>query len=1047
MNNTSTIGFIQIEIRNSESFVLCKVSNGIEKMFDMNSNDYIGKSFQECFSINSSFSQFLLNELVHSYKSLISHSESFNFETSFVDMTLQQKYLCHLTLHPINEESIQLFDVTVINVSFQSKSIFILEEILERTSTVVGQDFFDSVALLFHDFFGVTASYIGFFADNNSKNFLYSFAKNGELSNGIEIEISGTTCELVLLQGEVTIESDVEKIIQPSLTPLSFKREAFIGQPITNHFGENVGLIGVQHETKIQDTSLIRSIMRILAPRTFAEHSRLLAHNLLADKNRYYQYILENVSSHIITTNSEGIIQNVTNSVLQLLDIPIQHIVGNSIGAIFTLEKLLFEQNLFFKILTFNINTPIITRVVTKNPSISELIFETKEFQLETGKKEYIFTVSEKNKSQNTPHEIKEFEYFAKEAKILELRTILLELQQSQTKNPLENIDNCLRAVSKALSLEYSGYWSMIEHGMKCERFFEVLESKFNITLEGFTLNENDYSDYLHYFRSLKEPSIIYDVYTNPITKVFKNYFIQFGIEIMVEIPIWINGELKGMFCVEGKDPTRRFEEYEIAFLSAVSLIVSQGLHQSISINHTPKIEKLREKILFAFHSIQVPFIIIDTKSLVIIDVNESWANTFNFHKDAIIGLSMYEINFFRFCDSKDTLEIESIFSSEFALNQQLYTFKDNLNTTTDFWITSTHFTIDNSSVALFCFQPVFKEETIVYKDVSLEQLFNNNTKNVEQNPLIVESIECTFLELSEKILSKFTAEIEEKKLSLSVYVDESIKKEFVSSVDRFRALVEEIMKNAIENTSQGFVSLSFICKYINEKEETVVIEVKDSGIGMSEEQVTTIVDSFSQSNIRKNTGFLKIRDIVAEYNGTISIDSVPNKGTTLIIDIPSSHCFVKQFTSQNDKDLLITPHLPQTQISIQDKIFLMQKNTSLDSEKIEQLLTNLGALNYYTHSLNETKEVAKFIHFECIILFLDKWNEEDITLLIQIQEHSINSSTPIIVISSSKDSETSKLQTVAIEILPYVDSTEQLIETLEILFPKELTVPVEILE
>jgi|GEM_PF-6958618 len=1047
MNSSSTIGFIQIEISNFDSFILAKISNGIEKMFDMNSNDYIGKSFQECLSIESNFSRFLLKELEHSYKSLISHSESFNFETSFVDTTLQQKYLCHLTLHPINEESIQLFDVTVINVSFHSKSIFILEEILERTSTVIGQDFFDSVVLLFHDFFGVTASYIGFFSQNNTKNFLYSFAKNGELSNGIEIELGGTTCELVLQQGEVTIESDVEKYIQPSLTPLTFKREAFIGQPITNHFGVNVGLIGIQHETKIQDTSLIRSIMRILAPRTFSEHSRLLAHNLLADKNRYYQYILENVSNHIIATNSDGIIQNITNSVEQLLGLPLHLIVGNSIGSIFTLEKQLFEQNFFFKILTSNINTPIVTRVVTKNPSISELIFETNEFLLESGKKEYIFTVSEKNQTLKAPEEIKELEYFAREAKILELRTILLELQQTQTKNPLENIDNCLRAVSKALSLEYSGYWSMIENGMKCERFFEVLESKFNIHLEGFTLNENEYSEYLQYFKSLKEPSIIYDVYSNPITKVFKNYFIQFGIETMVEIPIWINGELKGMFCVEGKDATRRFEEYEITFLSAVSLIISQGLHQSILTSNTPKIEKLQEKILFAFHSIQLPFIIIDTKSSVILDVNECWSNIFNYHKDAIIGLSMYEINFFKHCDTNDTKYVETMFSSEVAMKQQSFTFIDNLNIKTEFWITSTHFTVDNSPVALFCFQPVSKKESITSKDISLEKPFQNYTKNVEKNPLAVSSIECTFQELSVIILSKFTTEIEEKELSLSVYVDESIKNVFVSSVDSFRVLVEEVMKNAIENTSTGFVSLSIICKHINEKDETVVIEVKDSGIGMSEEQVTMIIDSFSHSNIHNNTGFLRIRDIVAEYNATISIDSVPNKGTTLIIEIPSSHCIVKQLTLQNDNDSITTPQFFQTPISIQDKMFLIQKNTSLDSERIEQFLTHFGALTYYTHSINETKEVAKFIQFECIVLFLDIWTEDDVTLLIQMQEHSINSSTPIIVITSSKESDTSKLQTVAIEILPYVDSTEQLIETLEILFPKESTVPVEILE
>lgn len=1044
MNSTSTIGFIQIEIRNFDSLLLCKVSNGIEKMFELNSNDYIGKSFQECFSIESNFSRFLLKELEHSYKSLISHSESFNFETSFVDTTLQQKYLCHLTLHPLNEESVQLFDVTVINVSVQSKNIFILEEILERTSTVVGQDFFDSVVMLFHDFFGVTASYIGFFTESNTKNYLYSFAKNGELTNGLEIELIGTPCELVLQQGEVTIETDIEKYVQPPLIPLTFKREAFIGQPITNNFGEKVGLIGIQHETKIQDTSLIRSIMRILAPRTFAEHSRLLAYNLLIDKNRYYQYILDHVSSHIIATNSDGIIQNVTNSVSTLLGLPIHQIVGNSIGEIFTLDKQQFEHSIFFKILTSNIHTPIVTTVFTKNPSISELIFETREFLFETGKKEYIFTVSEKNHSHIEPQEIKELEYFVREAKILELRTILLELQQSQTKNPLDNIDNCLRSVSKALSLEYSGYWSMIENAMKCERFFEVLESKFNIHLEGFTLNENDYGEYLQYFRSLKEPSIIYDVYTNPITKVFKNYFIQFGIETMVEIPIWINGELKGMFCVEGKDATRRFEEYEIAFLSAVSLIISQGLQQSISTTYTPKINQLQEKVLNAFHSIHLPFIIIDRKSLVIIDVNESWANTFNYHKDAIIGLSLNDINFFRYWDSNNTLDVDAMFSSEVALNQTSFIFLDNNSSKTEFLITSTLFTVEDSELSLFCFQSVPRKEVHPKNDISLENNSQNFQENQDQNILSKNFIEYTFEELSEQILSKFSNEIDSKKLSFSVYVDERMKNVVVSNVDSLRTIVEEALNNAIENTSTGFVSVSFINKQNVEKEDSIVVEVKDSGIGMNEEQVTSIINSFSQYGIEKNSGFFRIRDLVASFEGTISIESTPNKGTTLIIEIPSSYNFTDEQIPQYEKVDATTIQYPENTISIQDKMFLIQKNATLDSENLEKLFSHYGALNYFTHSFDETKEVSKLIHFACMILLLDKWNDDDVSLLETIQEQSINSSTPIIVISSSTDEDTSKLQSIAIEILPYSNSIEYLLETLEILFPIETNVTID---
>lgn len=850
----------------------------------------------------------------------------------------------------------------------------------------------------------------------------------------------GTTCELVLQQGEVTIESGVDNYVPKSPNPMTFKREAFVGQPILNSTGEIIGLIGIQHENKFQDTSLIRSIMRILAPRTFAEYSRLLAHNLLVDKNRYYQYILENVSSPIIATNSEGIIQNATNSVLRLLGLPLQSVVGNPIGSIFIFDKQLFEQSFFFTILTSNINTPIVAKVTTKNPELSELIFETKEFVFETGNKEYIFTVSEKNNAVSSSNEIKELDYFVREAKILELRTVLLELQQSQTKNPIENMDICLQTVSKALSIEYSGYWSWFDNCLKCERFFEVIPSQFNSNFEGFIINESEYGDYLHYFTTLKEPSVIYDVYTKPFLNVFKSYFVQYGVQYIIEIPIWVNGELKGLFCSEGKDKTRRFEEYEIAFLSAVSLIISQGLQQTISNFKSPVQEKLQSSLLLAFHSLTVPFIILDTKTLQIVDVNDAWANTFNYHKDALIGLSLQEIGFFKNYDNSLKIEAEEIFNIEEALNQKAFTYVDYQKNKKEFVLTSTQCTLEDSLVTLYYFHPVSVRETLPIEESKKNEIDKSLNENYEFEP----PTSLTFERLSQLVLTEFSPIVEEKNLSFSVYVEENIKHILVPSQTNLHLAVQLLVQNALDYTTKGFISLSFISTLSPQNEQMLSIEVKDSGIGMNEAKVTSIINSFSKSDYAQNTGLVRVRDIVATVEGSISIDSVPNKGTTMVIQFPLQTTSEEEEISEDTIELNSEEEFSEATIAIEEKMFLLQRNSSIQSENIEQFLTQLGALNYFTHSLEETKEVCEFIHFECIVLFLDQWNVDDITLLTNLQEQTINSTTPIIVITSSMLEDHSDVQSVAIEIIHTSEARRKLIETLEILFPKDATVSVE---
>ncbi|WP_026676079.1 sensor histidine kinase [Fictibacillus gelatini] len=102
----------------------------------------------------------------------------------------------------------------------------------------------------------------------------------------------------------------------------------------------------------------------------------------------------------------------------------------------------------------------------------------------------------------------------------------------------------------------------------------------------------------------------------------------------------------------------------------------------------------------------------------------------------------------------------------------------------------------------------------------------------------------------------------------------------------KLKQVLMNIIKNAIEATPQGGqVTLSTI-EYKNE----VSIHIKDTGIGMTKEQLKKLGDPyFSTKPSGTGLGLTASYRIVEEMNGKINVESEPDKGTTFKLTFPKA--------------------------------------------------------------------------------------------------------------------------------------------------------------
>lgn len=109
------------------------------------------------------------------------------------------------------------------------------------------------------------------------------------------------------------------------------------------------------------------------------------------------------------------------------------------------------------------------------------------------------------------------------------------------------------------------------------------------------------------------------------------------------------------------------------------------------------------------------------------------------------------------------------------------------------------------------------------------------------------------------------------------------------SDLIKVKQILLNLLSNASKFTDKGIISL-----IATRKEESLYFEVRDTGIGMSAEQLEKIFQAFSQidsSILRRHEGsglgLLLSRQFARLMGGDISVQSTPRKGSTFTVRLP----------------------------------------------------------------------------------------------------------------------------------------------------------------
>jgi signal transduction histidine kinase/DNA-binding response OmpR family regulator len=264
----------------------------------------------------------------------------------------------------------------------------------------------------------------------------------------------------------------------------------------------------------------------------------------------------------------------------------------------------------------------------------------------------------------------------------------------------------------------------------------------------------------------------------------------------------------------------------------------------------------------------------------------------------------------------------------------------------------------------------LIRQESLTKKVSSLSQKVEYSAKNllgivndildfskIEANKIVLDKVEFNLKEIIDNIIYMFESMAKEKEIYLKVNIELNVSKQLYGDSLRISQIIINLLSNAIKFTSKGGVVLDIS----RVSKDRYKFNIKDTGIGLSQEQINNLFDSFVQadsSTTRKyggtGLGLSISKKLVELMNGKIWVESTKGVGSSFIFEVDlldvESKCMEDKYINSVEN-------------SIEELINCTKSILVVEDNEINQIVISgiLDKVNIKYHIASNGKEAIDF--------------------------------------------------------------------------------------
>ena len=174
-----------------------------------------------------------------------------------------------------------------------------------------------------------------------------------------------------------------------------------------------------------------------------------------------------------------------------------------------------------------------------------------------------------------------------------------------------------------------------------------------------------------------------------------------------------------------------------------------------------------------------------------------------------------------------------------------------------------------------------------------LISLINNilDISRIESGKMEIEEGKYELRQLLDEVMLIAEKQAEQKSLKMNLIFDKTLPAYLIGDVIHIKQILLNLINNAVKYTKEGQIDIK-VSK--NAEETKLIFEVKDTGIGIKEENLPILFDAFMRVDSKKNKkikgtglGLAIAKQLVEQMDGMIWVESVYGKGSSFFVQLP----------------------------------------------------------------------------------------------------------------------------------------------------------------
>jgi PAS domain S-box-containing protein len=241
----------------------------------------------------------------------------------------------------------------------------------------------------------------------------------------------------------------------------------------------------------------------------------------------------------------------------------------------------------------------------------------------------------------------------------------------------------------------------------------------------------------------------------------------------------------------------------------------------------------------------------------------------------------------------------------------------------------------------------------------------------IEAGKLTLENTAFSLDNVLEHLLDMLKIKADQKNVSLSFEILPNTPRQLSGDSGRLGQIILNLISNAVKFTEQGEIVMTVAAKSIDDNSVTLIFTVRDTGIGMTTEQLTRLFQPFSQadsSTTRKyggtGLGLTICKQLVTLMGGSIQAESVYGKGSTFTFHVILSLALNDALTpaDKNEQPNFLMPTFNAQRV-------LLVEDNEINQQVAMELLTSMGLQVRVANNGQEGLTLALAEPFDLILM------------------------------------------------------------------------------